>query len=327
MTIPDTKLSPQTRAGTPVRTVTEALISRWLEHERGHGASPNTLQAYRRGLQHFVAWLATTGQSMGAVTPAIVTRFKMEQAERYSVQTVNLRLSAVRAFYRFAVVTGRIPLNPAAEVKGLKRPNSKTHRRDALTGSEVLHVLDVPDTGTLAGVRDKAILALMTFCALRAVEVHRANVGDLHTRNDRLTLDVQGKGRTEKDAYVVLPMRAEGTVRAWLAHRTTFKGAGPDAPLFISLSNRSRGARLALRSIRHLVKRHYRAAGVVGATKTTHSLRHSAITNAIRNGASPMQVQSMARHASFDTTLGYFHEVSRLDDPAEDLIAYDNGGG
>lgn len=62
---------------------------------------------------------------------------------------------------------------------------------------------------------------------------------------------------------------------------------------------------------------------MVGNAKTTHSLRHSAITNAIRRGASPMQVQAMARHASFDTTLGYYHEVSRLDDPAEDLIHYE----
>jgi hypothetical protein len=36
-----------------------------------------------------------------------------------------------------------------------------------------------------------------------------------------------------------------------------------------------------------------------------------------------MQVQAMARHASFDTTLGYYHEVSRLDDPAEDRVRYD----
>lgn len=46
----------------------------------------------------------------------------------------------------------------------------------------------------------------------------------------------------------------------------------------------------------------------------------SAITNAIRNGASPMQVQAMARHASFDTILGYYYEVNRIDNPAEGFI-------
>jgi site-specific recombinase XerD len=64
---------------------------------------------------------------------------------------------------------------------------------------------------------------------------------------------------------------------------------------------------------------------VVGETKSTHSLRHSAITNAIRNGADPKQVMQMARHKSFNTTLGYYHEVNRLNSPAEDLIDYGNG--
>jgi site-specific recombinase XerD len=53
-------------------------------------------------------------------------------------------------------------------------------------------------------------------------------------------------------------------------------------------------------------------AGVGGEAKTTHSLRHSAITNAIRNGAEPMQVKAMARHTSFDTTLGYIHGELRI---------------
>ncbi len=71
-----------------------------------------------------------------------------------------------------------------------------------------------------------------------------------------------------------------------------------------------------------MVKDRFHLAGVVNGGKTTHSLRHSAISNAIRNGAEPLQVQAMARHQSFDTTLGYYHEVSRTESPAEDLISY-----
>jgi site-specific recombinase XerD len=321
----DKALTTQAQDGTLARTVTAQLVDEWAKHERARGSTDSTVSAYRRGLRQFRSWLDDVGEHLGVVTPSTVVRFKTVFSEQYSVQTVNLWLTAVRSFYRFAVVTERLAASPAAEVRGLKRRKSRTHKRDALTPSEVLEVLDTPNPGTLAGVRDKAIVALMAFCGVRSIEIHRANVGDLRTRGDRLTLDIQGKGHTEKDAYVIIPMRAEGTMRAWLSHRTTFKNAGAEAPLFISLSNRSRGERLALRSIRHLVKGHYRAAGVAGSNKTTHSLRHSAITNAIRNGGTPIQVQSMARHSSFDTTLGYFHEVSRLDEPAEDLINYETG--
>jgi integrase len=85
---------------------------------------------------------------------------------------------------------------------------------------------------------------------------------------------------------------------------------------------RKPGSRLSLSALREIVKNYFRAANISGGYKTTHSLRHTAITNAIRNGALPMAVQAMARHKSFDTTLGYYHEVGRLDNPAEDLIEY-----
>ncbi|MFV2044269.1 MAG: hypothetical protein ACC700_13690 [Anaerolineales bacterium] len=70
------------------------------------------------------------------------------------------------------------------------------------------------------------------------------------------------------------------------------------------------------------MKSRCQAAGVVGTRKTTHSLWHSAIPNAIRNGAKPLQVQAMARHRSFNMTLDYYHEIGRASAPAENLIDY-----
>ncbi len=90
----------------------------------------------------------------------------------------------------------------------------------------------------------------------------------------------------------------------------------------MSLAPRNKGERLSTWAIQQMTKARYQEAGVVGR-KTTHSLRHSAITSAIKNGGTPMQVRAMARHQSFDTTLGYFHETSRLDNPAEDLVSYE----
>lgn len=305
--------------------VAEALIDEWLEYERNvNDASKNTVAAYRKGMGVFVEWLKVNRIASASVTPQDVAQFKADLKERYGAQTVNLRLTAVRSFYRFAVTTGKTVYNPASEVKGVKRKKSRSHKRAFLTNGEVLGVLDACETSTLEGVRSKAILSLFAYCALRQVEVYRANIGDLRSRGDRLTLDVRGKGdaANESESYAIIPTDAEPAIRAWLSHRMTFENGEPNDPLFISLSNRNRGERLSLRSIRRLVKEHYRAAGVAGDAKTTHSLRHSAITNVIRHGATPMQVQSMARHQSFDTTLGYYHEVARLDNPAEDLIEY-----
>jgi len=301
------------------------LIEQWLDHcKDADGTTEATLTAYRKGLEVFTAWVKENGIVGPVMAPQDVVRFKGWLAGQYSAQTVNLRLAAVRSFFRWCVITGRLETSPAESVKGAKRPKSREHKRDALTNGEVLDVLDTCDPGTLQGARDLAMLTLMAYCALRTVEIERANIGDLRTEGDRLTLHVWGKGRDQDDKEtVVIPQSQEYVIRQWLAHRTTFKHHGAADPLFISLSNRTRGKRLSRRAIRAIVKTRYQAAGVVGERKTTHSLRHSAITNVIRHGATPMQARTLARHSSLDTTLGYYHEVARVDNPPEDLIEYD----
>lgn len=177
-------------------------------------------------------------------------------------------------------------------------------------------VLSLPGQSD-ANIRDRAYLALRAYTAVRDVELHRADISDLKTRGDRAVLFIQGKGHQSKDDFVVLTQDAELAVRDWLRVRGSQAG-----PLFISFSNKTRGGRLSLRAIRGLVKAAYRKAGVIGVEKTSHSLRHSAITNAIVHGAPIEKAQHMARHRDIGTTSIYFHETDRLRAPAEDFIQY-----
>jgi integrase len=265
----------------------------------------------------FRAWLQERGSDLNRATPPDVREWRDELREHYAVQTVNLRLSAVRRFYAWLIEEGAPILNPAANVRGAsRRGKTRRHKRDELSASEVLAVLDTCE-GTELGKRDRGILALMAYCALRTIEVQRAELSDLATRDGRSVLWVRGKGRVEADDFVVLPAAADEALRSWLIERGSEQG-----PLFVSLSRQNPGDRLSTRAIRGMVKDRFHLAGVVNGSKTTHSLRHSAISNAIRNGAEPLQVQAMARHQSFVTTLGYYHEVSRTESPAEDLISY-----
>jgi len=297
------------------------LIAEWLQYEAERGASQATMTTYKKSIEVFRDWVLANGlDDPGIIKPSDMRRYKKDLAEQYAPQTVNLRLSGARSFFRFLVNTDRILANPAAEVQGVKRSKSRRHRREELTTEEVRAVLaDCRVDTTPEGKRDLAIITLMAFCALRSIEINRANLDNLKTEQDRMILEVQGKGYQEADEIVIIPRDQEQVIRSWIAERKKISKTGP---LFISMSNRTRGARLSLRAIRDLVKERYKMAGVVGDKKTTHSLRHSAITNAIRNGASPLQVQAMARHSSFDTTLGYIHAVNRIDNPAEDMIRY-----
>lgn len=298
--------------------ITIDFIDRWLQHEAMRGQSERTLETYRRSFRRFLDWMVFRG--ITDPTAADLAQFRDDLSQGYAVQTVNLALSAVRSFYRYLVTAGAVPYTPFEGVPGIKRPKSRRHKRSALTRAEVWAVLDACDIKTDKGIRDLTIITLMAYCGLRTVEIFRSNVNSLGSEGDRMVLYVQGKGHKEADALVVIPRDQEQVLRSWIVTRRLM-GDRSNA-LFVSLSPRSKGHRLSTRAIREIVTGYYDLAGVAGDHKTTHSLRHSAITQAIKGGATLMQAQSLARHESPDTTTGYIHEVNRVVNPAEDLIKY-----
>lgn len=279
--------------------------------------SQNTAIAYKRGAAKLIAWCEAN--QVREVTGDVLRDWKSALLkEGRKPSTVNAWLAGVRALFAWSVETKQLAYNPADGVKGAKRKGqTKHHAREALTDVEVKRVLDQAKTGTIQGKRDYAILSLMVYTGLRSVEVHRANLADVRTENGRLVLYVQGKGHDETDDMVVIANpKAQNAVYDWLAARGDNAG-----PLFTSLSDRSNGERLSLRAIRGMVKDYFALAGVRG-NKTTHSLRHTAITKAILNGAPIQKVKNMARHQDINTTMIYFHEIDRLTDPAEAFIDY-----
>lgn len=294
----------------------DELAEAWRGHLATEYAEP-TREAYLKGLRVFREWLDDQGLTYATVRPPNVRAWREQLVSDYAIGTANLWLSAVRRFYAWLIEEGAPILNPAA-IKGAGRNGAgRRHKRDEITATEIRAIFDTFNESP-RGKRDRAIFALMAYAALRTVEVQRLDLDDLQTKDGRTVLWVTGKGHLEPDDFVVLNTKAEESLRAWLAVRGNEPG-----PLFFGLGRRTQRGRLSLRHIRRIVKAHYRAAGVIGERKTTHSLRHSAITNAIRNGGEPLQVQAMARHRSFDTTLGYYHEIGRTAAPAEDLIDYD----
>lgn len=296
------------------------LIPTWLA---AIDTSDTTRTTYQQGARMFFRWLDDNPQPVDAGT---VKAWRDAIRQDYAVGTVNVWLSSIRSFFGWLAEERLIPFNPAVGIKGAKRRGTaKAHKRDELTSSEIRQVLALIDTSQPTGARDHAIVTLMAYCGLRTVEVHRADLEDIQTRNGRAILWVQGKGAVEKDDFVVLPTPAEEALHLWravhpLARQQPQKGQ--TRPLFCSFSDRSFGRRLSTSYIRRMVKKWYYLAGITSARKTTHSLRHSAISSAIRNGGDLLQVQAMARHADPKTTMVYYHEIGRTDNPAEDLVKH-----
>ena len=160
----------------------------------------------------------------------------------------------------------------------------------------------------------------MLFGGLRTIEVRRALIAHYRTRQNRRVLLLQGKGKAEAGEFSVIVPELEEMLSQWLSYHPN--GSDPKAPLFCSLSRRTYGAPLSSSGIRRMVKDRFKEAGIRDLSKTTHSLRHSAISAVIRGGGTLLQAQTFARHESPDTTQIYIHESDRLENPPELLIQY-----
>ncbi len=274
----------------------------------------DTAITYQRGVVKFIKWLGSGKRP----SVEVIRAWKADLLnQKIKPSSVNIWISGLRSFFAWLFEAGEIPFDPTSAIKGTTRKGTKKrHVRKSLTDREVIRLLEQPNRDTPEGARDYAILSIMLYTAARGIELHRADIEDVKAMDGALVLNVQGKGHFEKDDFLVLSHEAEDALRDWLVCRGRKEGA-----LFTSLSNFTSGKRISRRAIRAIVKRYFDAAGIHG-NKTTHSLRHTAITSAIRHHAPVQKVQGMSRHASLDTLMIYYHEVDRLSDPAEKYISY-----
>lgn len=294
---------------------------------------PTTRENYDKALTYFLAWLPAGAVDLG--TAAKAWREDLITSGR-SANTAGNYLKAVKRFFRWAFAEGHAPKDYAA---GIKTPKPKGFTRDALTAAQARRLTEGitrecdrrlvaieraeradgrrrnadKATARLVALRDFALVNLMLRTGVRVIETVRADVGDIRTRGGQTVLYVHGKGRDAKDDFVLLTADAYNAVLDYLKERP---GAARDAPLFVSASDRSRGARLARSTVRYVVKGYLRAVGLDAPTLTAHSLRHTAVTLALQGGADLAAVQGMARHANINTTMIYAHALDRLGEGA-----------
>ena len=266
-------------------------------------ASAKTVEAYRRCLMRLFEYLSLN--NIEKPTKADIIAYRNRLAETHKPGTVQTYLTAARLFFVWTndegVYTNNIP-----NVRGPKTDRSP--KKDYLTVDQVNNVFHAIDRGTLQGKRDYAILATMLGCGLRCIEVVRANIGDMRPRAGEMVLYVQGKGHADKDTFISMSPKTERVIREYLAARGE---TNEDAPLFAGTGNRNKGGRLTTRSISGLMKKAMQGAGYNSSRLTAHSLRHTAVTQAILEGDNLAKVQQFARHADIKTTMIYNHALDR----------------
>ena len=147
---------------------------------------PTTKETYRKSLLEYSKWLGDT--SPIGLTHNDIQRYKdYITSKGLSTSSISAYLTSVRRLYDYLEGLGKIAANPAKNVKGGSRP--QRHSTKSITRQDVKKLFESIDSSSPLGIRDCAILNLMVRCGLSEIEVVRANVGDIKTKDLRIVLD------------------------------------------------------------------------------------------------------------------------------------------
>lgn len=282
---------------------------------RDQDVRENSRGLYRRTLKQFFNWVRSSGLSVSELRRDHVLGYKEHLlSSGMSSLTVSSYLTAVRKFYAWAEASKYYP-NIA---KGVKSPVKKQQfKKQSLTPDQSRELLAFLQAKAL---RDYALVNLLLRTGLRTIEAVRANIEDITTKQGKRVLLVHGKGRSEKDDFVILTDKAYRPIAEYLKTRGKLLSG---EPLFVSDSNNSSGERLTTRTVSQIAKDALRGIGLDSREYTAHSLRHTTASNILKHGGQLTDAQSVLRHANPATTQIYLSSIKeelRIATAPEELL-------
>ena len=285
-----------------------ALLDSFLDMMSAErGASPNTLDAYRRDILDFAASCARSRTSLKEARRNHVRSF-LESLGSAGLKASSQarKLSALRRFYAFLYGEGIRRDDPCGAVEGprLSRPLPKIlSESDALKLVEASRGKSPTDA---EGARLLCIVEMLYASGLRVSELVTLPVSSVR-KNERF-LHVRGKGGRERLAP--LGAAASEALQSYLALRDAFlprdakRLAASSRFLFPS---RGREGHLTRRRCHQLLKSLAVKAGLDPSRLSPHVLRHAFATHLVEGGADLRSVQTLLGHADIATTQIYTH--------------------
>lgn len=268
-----------------------------LKVERG--LATNTILAYNHDLINFFDFLKRTRVSPVQISHEDLLSFMAERKTLVSPRSLARCLVSIRMFYRFLVSEGIINSNPA-RLMGI--PKMYQYLPDILSRDEVEGLLLQPDTHTILGKRDKAMLELLYATGLRATELIGLKIPNINLQAGY----IRTIGKGSKERIVPMGSQAINSLKDYLRNsRPSFLEKGSAAGgsyLFLN----SRGRPMTRQGLWKIIRDHALKAGIT-KTVTPHTVRHSFATHLLEGGADLRSVQIMLGHADISTTQIYTH--------------------
>jgi integrase len=277
--------------------------------------SRESKRAYARGVDEFLKWFAAAKPAAG-FSKATVQAYRAHLLEPgLAPSTVNLRMTAIRRLAAEAADNGLLKPETAsgiARVKGARRQGVRIGNWLSVPLAESL--LRQPDTGTLKGKRDRALLAVMLGCGLRREETAALTLGHIQQRDGRwVIVDFTGKGGRVRS--VPMPSWAKAAIDIWVASAGFSEGALLRP---VNKGDRLAGESMTAQAVFNTVKAYAAAIGMDHFAP--HDLRRSYAKLAHKGRAPLEQIQISLGHASIQTTERYLGvEQDFTDAPCDHL--------
>jgi integrase/recombinase XerD len=203
------------------RDAGEQAWRKFIEFFTARIRNRNTRDAYARVVRQFSEWCVAHRLTLHQLNPFFVAAYIEDLGAAYSRPTVKQHLAAVRMLFDFLVVSQILPSNPAASVRGPKHIVKKG-KTSVLTAEEARCLLDSIPPDTLAGLRDRALIATMVYSFARVGAVVAMDVEDYYQQCKRMWFRLHEKGGKRHDVpahhkaedYMDLYVTAAGSIRS-----------------------------------------------------------------------------------------------------------------
>lgn len=278
----------------PVQTaIDEFCDTLWLED----GLAKNSLDAYRRDLTLFAAWLqAGRHKTLYAAEADDLNAYFAARHAETKATSANRRLAVLKRFYQLALRQNKIFVDPCLRMKSARQA---PRFPKTLSEAQVEALLVAPDVSTPLGLRDRTMLELMYASGLRVSEL--VLLKSIEVGMNEGVLRITGKGSKTR----LVPFGEEA--RAWIERylkegRQIILNGQIDDALFVT----ARGGAMTRQMFWTLIKK-YTVKADIHAPLSPHTLRHAFATHLLNHGADLRVVQLLLGHADISTTQIYTH--------------------
>ena len=276
------------------------LIEQFIHYQLVEkGLAQNTLDSYRRDLNSYNLFLHQhfNQVSIQETNRTHIISYLLDLKNKgRATSTISRNLASIRSFYQFLMMDRVIEKDPS---QNLESPKIDKRLPKVLSVDQVETLLQLPDTTTPSGLRDKAMLELLYATGIRVSELVSLNLEDV---NLHMGL-VKCFGKGSKERIVPLGSIAIKSITHYVeSGRTKLGKKNNDLSLFLN----HHGKRLTRQGFWKIIKK-YAKYGKIDVEITPHTLRHSFATHLLENGADLRSVQEMLGHSDISTTQIYTH--------------------